>query len=915
MGPEPLIQHLDTTITWRGLEWPAAEQLFYLHQAFSKAMVKLVSNDCTDLPLDVPKHRQRYGNHNSLEGYHRPHYRPVYVERNELVETIKMCLQSLGSSELSPFRQAGFTDLLLMYLASRDSLYDVGSDNSDDMATDLQIHYSPRSAKLPRPGPAKVEVAWFPDMIEFNELAGSVREGDGLYIVPQYCSGARIRLQMTNIYTDVKYHFEPAIPWLDWDDEVAGFCGEVPYFSQLGHAGSKGATVIPANQWTWDGSSGTVRFVLKAKLTISSQSAMYVERTLRARLSIQVIPRISTDSTRYSEMAASHSELINRGRRPYLRHRWSSHERDDDDCWSIKGRRLNEMPASGSAPIRTALPRPVTHTLRKPSVRFPEHPVPFHSPFDVTNCGEVERQLTELDPTSKPALNRWLDQALHPEDKATERSDNLRRQSYESSEYPWLLREGVRIQSLISPRFDARGRQDTTSYRVPLARSDVEGHVEKNLEALNSKDEPQFLEEWEPFFVDASPEFFAIVEGLHREGSFPRDQADEKSQGLVQRNDSRQCSGSYSGFESDRAPLTEGNSKVESVSSKGPPHAPGIQLFNFFAPLQMSERDTSFSTTRNGSGIEQMMQPSHLRTGIETTTHLEVGNESENSGIRSYINRTCSMTRAYNSQEQRRAVHSDQGVRQRRSIRSENSTSTTVPLPQRIPSNNGNCSMVGVSQPYQRRLPYQRALPWCRLAGLLTPTCSDDSLANTWASSELDLVLDCDDTRQIDDIKRQAMLRSTLRSPSKSQENQAKIHHKGASSLDPIQRAIDTSLCEQRVRRLSVLGLTDNFDHIFIENSSDESPINLSDESSSGRESVRKMTKEDTKGFIFHEDSASQKDGSPEQQFGKKPQRPENIEGQRGPDTPSPNLGDWEVIFSKEGPQLIGLVIARSGVV
>ena len=196
------------------------------------------------------------------------------------------------------FLGSGFERLLPFYLASCDYLVDIDDSQSQNTAIDLRFHYH-RPSLLENPQKLAVEAGWSPDFLTFEQLAIVPREGDELRIIPRYNSNAVFRI--SDYHTDLRYSLETPLPWLNWDEQIQGFRGIVPMYSEIRGTDSQFGKVYRSGRVGPHAIVNQLRIEIKGLFTECCQPSLYLERTVRARLTFRVIPWYAVDSANAPE--------------------------------------------------------------------------------------------------------------------------------------------------------------------------------------------------------------------------------------------------------------------------------------------------------------------------------------------------------------------------------------------------------------------------------------------------------------------------------------------------------------------------------------------------------------------------------------------------------------------------------------
>lgn len=303
-GYGPIVEHLDVSTAWNGLQWAEAEELLRIHQAFIATLEHMLARELWQIYC-----QSQYEASGAIGLFH-PLYtsgvlRGISFCRNQLVSEMA---DALYSSE-QDMAKAGM-GLLSLYLAANECLVKYNMDDSRDTSITLRVYCDPSSST---PSPI-VEAAWVPDTIHFPNPSESIYEGEELFIVPQYKSNAAFGAACSA--KNVRYIISSGhhqLSWLNWSNEISGFKGVVPRFSEMtqieGHTESQHRDLMPTfpgislprnEEYTNDAvrndngnprnTANTLQIDVKAIFVNDNGSVVRYERVVRARITLKIIP-------------------------------------------------------------------------------------------------------------------------------------------------------------------------------------------------------------------------------------------------------------------------------------------------------------------------------------------------------------------------------------------------------------------------------------------------------------------------------------------------------------------------------------------------------------------------------------------------------------------------------------------------
>ena len=335
-GYGPIIEHLDVSTTWNGLQWEEAEEILRIHQAFIVTLEHMLARELWQIYCQ--SHHEASG----AIGILHPLYttgvlRGISFCRNQLVSEMADALYS-SEHDMAKARMGLFS----LYLAANECLVRYNMDDSRDTSITLRIYCDPSSSS---PSPI-VEAAWVPDTIHFENLSESLYEGEEFSIVPQYQSNAAFGAACSA--KNVRYIVSSAhhlLSWLNWSNEIAGFKGIVPIFSKMPQNKQTESRrrdfvpnfpgiPLPRNENNSDNvvrnangnpytAVDTLQIEVKAILVNDNGSVVRYERIVRARITFKIIPyhaiygsarrsrvvSIPSCGHKYTESAAGHMPL------------------------------------------------------------------------------------------------------------------------------------------------------------------------------------------------------------------------------------------------------------------------------------------------------------------------------------------------------------------------------------------------------------------------------------------------------------------------------------------------------------------------------------------------------------------------------------------------------------------------------
>ena len=281
-GPNITVEHIDISTAWNGLSDLDANELFRVHRAFLSTLEDMLANELWQIYQQLQQ-QDSVGNISPIHTlFSEGVVRGISFCRDQLVSEMAEVLYS--SQENVAKAKSGF---LRLYLIATDALIQYREDGPRD--TSITIRMRCDSPSL-RPYPV-VDAAWVPDSLLFEGLNELPLEGQTFTIIPRYCSKSAFR--PTRFPNNVKYTIEselrysPLLSWLIWDDEIAGFKGIMPFYSEVNGYGGQVANTDPDS---CESISHILKIIVQAMLVDDNGSSIRYERILRTRLTIKVVP-------------------------------------------------------------------------------------------------------------------------------------------------------------------------------------------------------------------------------------------------------------------------------------------------------------------------------------------------------------------------------------------------------------------------------------------------------------------------------------------------------------------------------------------------------------------------------------------------------------------------------------------------
>ena len=282
----PLVEHIDVCTIWKGLSFCEAELLFELHKTFKLSLEDLLADQIYKKDQVFRQQHSKdvargAGNSTTIKMRSR-----FIFSRTRLINLMLTRLHTSQEYTIRP-RRCDFEMLLEFFLTSCDYLVDVECTGMRSTAIDLLFQYP--SSLIPKiPHKLDLEAGWSPDFLTFQDLAVLPREGQELRIIPRYNSSAVFRINGNQ--TDLRYSLETPLPWLTWDNELQGFTGFIPPYSEVWNMDGRYGKVYRPGRIGPHAVVNQLRVEIKALFTEFCSPSLCLQRTIRVRLTFMVIP-------------------------------------------------------------------------------------------------------------------------------------------------------------------------------------------------------------------------------------------------------------------------------------------------------------------------------------------------------------------------------------------------------------------------------------------------------------------------------------------------------------------------------------------------------------------------------------------------------------------------------------------------
>ena len=281
------IEHLTACTIWKGLSVMHADILFEMHRVFVPCLEQILAAQLDQMDGEARKENTPFQSHE---------VKSLHFNLSELIERMLNIMQLHCCLEADQCLADFLMEMMLLFFISRNCL--VGIETHKYADTSIHVHLLPgKNISSNVELLSAVHVTQQSDYLSFVELEISPREGRQLRIVPHYMHRHGKRAKAKPKHTDISYTLATPVPWLAWDDEISGFRGTVPMFSECGgSSGHSGKNINVGREGPYT-TVNLLRIEVEATLVeYHSLSNLRLKRTIRVRLNLKVIPWYSHHS-------------------------------------------------------------------------------------------------------------------------------------------------------------------------------------------------------------------------------------------------------------------------------------------------------------------------------------------------------------------------------------------------------------------------------------------------------------------------------------------------------------------------------------------------------------------------------------------------------------------------------------------
>ena len=281
----PSIEQLDVTTLWTTLSVGVAEIIFEMNRVIRPCLESMLATRLGE--LDVAARNEYSPFKGNLSGELND-TSPLLFSLGELIDRMLEEMQFHCYHHVSLLSPDVLLELMMLYLislnnidefdgaASADAVIHIGLRPGEDLLSDIV------------PPPA-AHVVQHLDYLSFPGLDVMPREGTAIKIIPQYSRG--VFNKTNDSYSEISYVMQSKPHWLEWDDEISGWKGNLPLYSEWRGKSKNSEEVISGGRVGPYAVVNLLRLEVTAVLIERHSSAsVRLKRTVRARLTLKVIP-------------------------------------------------------------------------------------------------------------------------------------------------------------------------------------------------------------------------------------------------------------------------------------------------------------------------------------------------------------------------------------------------------------------------------------------------------------------------------------------------------------------------------------------------------------------------------------------------------------------------------------------------
>ncbi|MCJ1245609.1 hypothetical protein MMC30_002813 [Trapelia coarctata] len=281
----PSIEQLDVSTVWTNLSIGIAEILFEMNRVIGPCLESMLATRLEE--LDVAARREYSPFKGNLSG-ELNNTSPLVFSLGDLIDSILGEMQFHCYHHMSLQSPEVLLELMMLYLVSLNNIDEVDGPATADAVIHIGLRPGEDIASDIVPPPT-AHVVQHLDYLSFSGLDAMPREGTTIKIVPQYSRG--VFNKTNDSYSEVSYAMESKPSWLEWDDEISGWQGKLPLYSEWRGKSKNLEEVISGGRVGPYAVVNLLRLEVKAVLIERHSSAsVRLKRTVRARLTLKVIP-------------------------------------------------------------------------------------------------------------------------------------------------------------------------------------------------------------------------------------------------------------------------------------------------------------------------------------------------------------------------------------------------------------------------------------------------------------------------------------------------------------------------------------------------------------------------------------------------------------------------------------------------
>ena len=305
----PAIEPIDTVTMWKGLTLGACDTLLFIQGHLKVCLERLLEDQFASFRSRLLKAWQSDCQESSKESDYTETLVPhrFLFKKDQLIQAMSEAFEMLPVDLHDSEDDRWFEKLLMLYIWSRDCFKDLPYESNQTAIKARLPCYVNSAACFPPLN--TIEASWTPDRLTFERLDVLPEEGSEVVIKPCYRPNASHGAGTP--HTQITYSLGTCHPWLRWDERTSAFRGHVPHFSKNSKMTGELGQVDQIGRQGLHATVHVVRVELKALVVVAYPGfKTCIERTIRSRVTLRVLPPASTPELMVVPKDPSQSHIV-----------------------------------------------------------------------------------------------------------------------------------------------------------------------------------------------------------------------------------------------------------------------------------------------------------------------------------------------------------------------------------------------------------------------------------------------------------------------------------------------------------------------------------------------------------------------------------------------------------------------------